>query len=254
MPFFSFYSPKHSVCISSFPPPLHLYVFSFAAGISRPSSFPSLPAVCWLIWKTCTDRHLADEPRWEEEARWQSREFLKLIHVDRRRAETMLWLPWPARRAWGGGSRTICWLVQFACYSSLSGLAGPLQRRLLASNKQRQFSSSHSKTSEERLTMKRENGERQHLLAGRRERPPLSESVGLNIGGTDLERTQRLLKNSWAHVVGFFFGGWVTSGSLVNLFEPLFLSSLTHSSSTLPEQQHLRGSHLRPISSPPTRL
>ena len=51
-----------------------------------------------------------------------------------------------------------------------------------------------------------------------------------SIGGTDLERTRRLLKNSWLHVVeGFFFGGWGTSGSLANLFEPLFLSYLTHS-------------------------
>lgn len=49
---------------------------------------------------------------------------------------------------------------------------------------------------EKTANYERENGERQHLLAGRRERPPLSESVGLNIGGTALERTRRLLKNS----------------------------------------------------------
>lgn len=121
---------------------------------------------------------------------------------------------------------SICWLVQFACYSFLSGSAGPLQRRFLTVINRDSFHPP-AQFSEGQLTMK-EKMERQHLLRDGVQTTPVREHSAQYQWHGPGENLQAVYWKTADRMWWFFEGGASRcrktgiSGSLANLFEPLF--------------------------------
>lgn len=127
----------------------------------------------------------------------------------------------------GGWQRlmSICWLVQFACYSFLSGSAGPLQRRFLTVINRDSFHPP-AEFSEGQLSMKEKM--EGNICSKTVYRPPLSENIQLNISGMDLGRTWSLPIEKQLTACGSFSEGRASccrktgiSGSLMDLFDRL---------------------------------
>lgn len=168
---------------------------------------PSLAApVCFSLLKKSRGLFVLQPADWFEKLYWQALsggtttrggnllklyKSLMLIHADRQHTE-MMWLKQVARNDGRGGKQrpmSICWLVQFACYSFLSGSAGSLQRQFLTVIKRDSF---HPRTqfSVGQLIWKRKW--KGNICCGTPYRPPLSKSIQLNINGMDVGRTWSL--------------------------------------------------------------
>lgn len=222
--------------VSIFPLLLHYTcMFFFVKGIS----WPSPPAVCWLIWKKLHWQALSGMNHTRGGNLLKVHTFLKLIHAARQRAE-LRWCcdsittcaeEWEQRE--GGRPMSICWLVQFACYSFLSGSAGASSATVPHSNKQRQFSSSRS-TLWRAANYERENGTATSAARRRTDHPCQRAFSSISMARTRGELEVCLLKNSWPHVVVCLRVGRAAAGrqaflvaSQISLIRFFFLLLLT---------------------------
>lgn len=115
-------------------------------------------------------------------------EFLMLIHADRQHAE-MMWLKQLDGSRGKQRLMSICWLVQFACYSFLSGSAGPLQWQFLTVINRDSFHPPAPFSVGQLIWKRKWKG---NICCGTAYRPPLSKSIQLNINGMDVGRTWSL--------------------------------------------------------------